>query len=214
MGVVRHAVGALWVRLATDKQHEAHKPRTRSVSNVVFTLVFALSWYLFICYIRRGESSCSTFSRIDSRMGRWMAAAGPLPRPTATDRSGGVATGAVTSRSCHRRCRSTRSASAASCHYSRHLPSHAAVLCRRPRTPPRCPRSRPAAVLHAPTGSCRSRSRTGGLRLPDPRPHAPWRLQRSPPSVRRAQQRSAHRTPAWAAARTRRRSTARCCTGT
>ena len=162
--------------------------------------------------------TCSTFSPIDSRMGRWMAAAGPLPRPTATDRSGGVATGAVTSRSCHRRCRSMRSALAASCRYSRHLPSHAAVLCRRPRTPPRCPRSYwvlPAAEPHAPTGSCRSRSRTGGLRLPDPRPHAPLRLQRSPPSVRRAQQqRSAHRTPAWAAARTRRRSTALRCTGT
>ena len=172
--------------------------------------------------------TCSTFSPIDSRMGRWMAAAGPLARPTATDRSGGVATGAVTSqschrrcrsctgRSCHRRCKSMRSALAASCRYSRHLPS--AVLCRRPRTPPRCPRSYwvlPAAEPHAPTGSCRSRSRTGGLRLPDPRPHAPLRLQRSPPSVRRAQQqRSAHRTPAWAAARTRRRSTALRCTGT
>ena len=147
-------------------------------------------------------------------MGRWMAAAGPLPRPTATVRSGGVGTGAVTVRSCHRRRSSRRSALAASCRYSRHLPSHAGVLCRRARTPPRCPRSRPAAVLHAPTGSSRSRSRTDGLRLPGPRPHAPWRLQRSPPSVRRARQRSAHRTPAWDVARTRRPSTARRCTGT
>ena len=98
---------------------------------------------LLLCSTRRWADS-----RIDSRMEN-RTVAGPPPRPTATDRSCGVATGAVTGLSCHGRRRSTRSASAASCRCSCHLPGHAVFLFRRPRTPPRCPPSIPAAVVHS-----------------------------------------------------------------